>query len=167
MRSPKPVFGQRRRRRAWPWILLLFAAVAAGGAWILLPMREPAVFSGLGQPLSYQPIGGLPAWAQEAVRAHGIAPDYQLVAAVVDLNRDEQAEIVVAPAPARADLFIPDLSLRVLTFEQDRWRASASPVSCRPSRLGSFLTDGYWDLRCRDGRGSHVLRWNGVQYVSG
>ena len=165
MKSRRRVFRQRRRRRRWIWALPLLAAVATATL-ALRPLRPPLPATGIGQELVYQSIGKLPAWAQQAVKLQAIAPEYQLVAAIVDLNRDEQFEILVAPAPPRPDLFIPDINLRVVRFEADHWRASAAPVSCRPPRLGGFLTGGYWDLPCRNGRGRHVLRWDGSQYAA-
>ncbi len=157
---------RRRRRRVWPWIALLSAGIA-GAAWALLPLKAPLHAGGLGQPLEYSSVGKLPRWARDAVRTQALAPDYQVVVALVDLNRDERPEILVAPAPAQTDLFIPDIGLHVLRHADGAWQATTSPISCRPYRLGSFLTEGFWDLDCRSGRGSRVLRWNGAEYAPG
>jgi hypothetical protein len=159
---------RRRQPRRWHWlILLMMLLTAAAAAPLILSTPRPhagVTLPGVGSELQWVKIGDLPEWAFAVVRDLHLGADYQFRATVVDLNRDDQQEIVIAPAPARPDLFVPEAPLRIVVFEHDRWQVDDADLSCRPDRLGSFLTNDWWDLSCRNAHGRHLLRFNGQGY---
>jgi hypothetical protein len=159
----------RRRRHPGRWLLLatLVPLVAAGTVAFRLgtdALHGRNISVGLDAPIHMGAVKDLPAWALDVVHDLQLGADYQFVAAALDLNRDEQPEILLAPAPPRQDVFVPDTPLRVLVFENGQWQMDDTRLSCRPHRIGSFLTRDWWDLRCRTAQGSHVLRWTGYGY---
>lgn len=163
------LFHDRPRRRPGRWMLLLVAVplVAAGGVAVQLGLeaRHPTLpVAGVGEHLELTELGRLPDWARSAVHDLQLGPDYQFVATAIDLNRDEQPEILLAPAPPRPDLFIPESALRVLIYQDGHWEMDDTGLACRPGQIGSFVTREWWDLRCRTARGEHVLRWTGFGY---
>lgn len=166
--TPRTLFRPTRRRgRKRLWFVLIGLPLAAL-ATVIAPLTnkpEPApLVAGVGVPLDLQPVTELVPWALDVVHDQQLGTDYQFVALIIDLNRDEQPEILLAPAPPRQDLFIADSPLRVLIHRDGRWQINDSGLSCRPHAIGAFVTNDWWDLRCRSQRGSHVLRWNGSSY---
>ena len=129
------------------------------------PSGNAATQAGIGKQLNLTAIEQLPDWAREAVHEQGLGADYQFVATLIDLDRDRQDEILLAPAPGRPDLFVADHPLAVIRYLDNSWRYQPTPVSCRPTQLGSFVTNGFWDLPCRTINGRTVLRWSGSAYV--
>ena len=107
----------------------------------------------------------LPDWARQVIHDQQLGADYQFVATIVDLDRDQQYEILLAPAPPTPDVFVADHPLAVIRYQNQAWHYQATPVSCRPTQLGSFVTHGSWDLPCRTINGRIVLRWSGSSYV--
>lgn len=168
MPPKRPLFRttpRRGRKRLW---LVLLALPLAALATVIAPLagdREPPpLMAGVGVPLDLAPVTQLPSWALDAVHDLKLGADYQFVAIVIDLNRDEQPEILLAPAPPRQDLFIADSPLRVLVHVDGAWQVDDTRLSCRPNAIGGFVTNDWWDLRCRSPRGAHVLRYNGLGY---
>lgn len=160
-----------RRRRSRIRLLLRVAAVlalavtSAASAALLMVRPQPSIDFAPGQTLQWHEPAELPAWAKAALDEHIKQSNYQIQVALAELNRDRQPEILVAAAARRYDVFIPDTPLRIIRLDQGAWRISESEFNCRPQRLGSFVTDGYWDLDCSHGGERRVLRWAGDRYA--
>jgi hypothetical protein len=156
-----------RRRKPWRWILALMlgSAVAYSAFLAMASSRVDAPQTGIGKPLDLVKIENLPDWARQVIHEQQLGADYQFVAAIVDLDRDQQFEILLAPAPPTPDVFVADHPLAVIRYRDQVWQYLATPVSCRPTQLGSFVTNGSWDLPCRTINGRTVLRWSGSNYV--
>ena len=149
------------------WLLASLLLSAAACAAVLAYQAKPdgASEAGIGKRLNLTRVEHLPEWAREVVHDQQLGADYQFVATIIDLDRDRQYEILLAPAPPSPDLFVADHPLAIIRYHNETWRYQATPVSCRPTRLGSFLSNGVWDLPCRTANGSTVLRWSGSGYV--
>ncbi len=160
-----------RRRRSRTRLLVRITAVlalavtSAASAALLMVRPVPGTDFAPGLALKWHEPGDLPAWAQAVLEDHVEQSDYQIQVALAELNRDRQPELLVAPAARRYDVFIPDTPLRIIHKNDGRWRTSESEFNCRPQRLGSFVTDGYWDLDCSSSTSRRVLRWAGDRYA--
>jgi hypothetical protein len=154
-------------RSSWRWMLaLLFGSAVAYAAFLAIESsRDGAPRTGVGSSLNLVKIEHLPDWARQVIHEQQLGADYQFVATIVDLDRDQQFEILLAPAPPTPDVFVADHPLAVIRYQDQIWHYQATPVSCRPTQLGSFVTNGSWDLPCRTINGRTVLRWSGSSYV--
>jgi hypothetical protein len=144
-------------------LILALTVIVAGIA--LQSQPAGASNAGIGKPLNLTSVDNLPDWARKVIHDQQLGADYHFVATVVDLDRDGQDEILLAPAARRQDVFVPRNPLAIIRYADSAWEYQATPVSCRPNRLGSFLSHGAWDLPCRTVNGNTVLRWTGSAYV--
>ncbi|MEM7709061.1 MAG: hypothetical protein AAF358_26165 [Pseudomonadota bacterium] len=145
--------------------VLALAVTSAASAALLMVRPQPSIDFAPGHTLQWHEPAELPAWAKTALEEHIEQSDYQIQVALAELNRDRQPEILVAAAARRYDVFIPHTPLRIIRLDQGTWKISESEFNCRPQRLGSFVTDGYWDLDCSHGSERRVLRWAGDRYT--
>lgn len=165
----RKLFTRPPRRRRWPLLIAFFAALAGGvsaAGWRIVSgsNSDTAFAAGLGARLEWQSPGQLPKWAADLADGMIEQSRSQYLVALADLNRDQQAELLIAPAVAKYDVFIPDTPLRLIWRSPEGWRLSSASLSCRPQRLGGFLSLGWWDLPCPTSRGQVLLRWTGEGY---
>lgn len=123
---------------------------------------HPPVARFLGESLVWHSTESLPDWAQAALARWIDDPRSQIRVALADLDRDRAPEILIAPADRQADVFVARSRLRLIVGDGDATRLIRTPLSCRPPRLGSFRTAGWWDLPCPATR--QVLRYDGLRY---
>ncbi|MFK7956492.1 MAG: hypothetical protein AB8B96_10375 [Lysobacterales bacterium] len=159
---------QNRTRRAWVFTIIVTLVVlsSAAAGTLLRHKPGPSTSYGPSQPLTWLAPGRIPDWAREVLELSIAEADYQIQVALADLNRDQRLEVLVAPAPGRYDVFIPDSPFRIIMHRGDGWEVSEADVSCRPNQYGSFFSSGFWDLPCRAGGKPALLRWNGQNYTA-
>ena len=118
------------------------------------------------QRLELYPAWDLPAWAQAAIRNNGLGKQYELQGTVVDLNGDDRPELLLSMGEPMPGVFIPHRPLKIASFDGTSWHVTPTELACQPRRLGTFRSDGYWDLMCALDDTIHVLRWNGETYAT-